>query len=175
MLSPAMNCNSQTSSSRTRRHVIRTQCHVIRTRRHVIRTRRHVIRTQCHVIRTQCHVIRTQCHVIRTRRHVIPDLIRNLLAPLFIEKIKKEKNGPRVKPGVTEVCPGVTEVCPGVTEVCPGVTDRKSYGSFTSVGGCQSAARCSAITVVSIPPRTLKMALRRIKRGAVALTRSSRI
>ena len=154
MLSPAMNCNSQTSSSRTRHHVIRTQCHVIRTRRHVIRT-------QCHVIRTQCHVIRTQCHVIRTRRHVIPDLIRNLLAPLFIEKIKKEKNGPRVKPGVTEVCPGVT--------------DRKSYGSFTSVGGCQSAARCSAITVVSIPPRTLKMALRRIKRGAVALTRSSRI
>ena len=50
-----------------------------------------------------------------------------------------------------------------------------AYGSLTGTGGCQFSARCSTMTVVSMPPRTLKMAVRRIKRGLVALTRSPKI
>ena len=50
-----------------------------------------------------------------------------------------------------------------------------SSRTLTGGAGFHPFLRCSAVTVVKMPPRTYHFAVSRMKRGAIACTRSSRI
>ena len=107
---------------------------------------------------------------------------RNPFIVFFIGKIKREQKWtPGQARGDEGAARGDDGAARGDEGAVPGdegavrVTKVMGYGSSTALGACQPSALCSAMTVVPIPPRTLKIAVKRIKRGAVAFTRSSRI